>query len=283
MNATKGKNWQQLRASELTLEQKMEVLSRIVKESMTIDFSGGDPLYFDEDRAVVEKATELMPADKINVSMTGCELTKGKIELLKKVNMIEFTLDNLLAIENPSRPRGFNLASMKAMRRLVDAGIMVSAVTILYKPTMTQENLSSIYEWLCRHGIQEWDILKFYPVGRGMDYLDVAPTDQQYIEAINYLRSLKGSTHISFQHSLRVVEGTDRCHAAVNSIGVLPDGEVTACAWALDQNGCSFDGFRIGKLPEESLNAILKRAHTELGYDQRAKYCRAELCARAMK
>lgn len=279
MNATKGNGWRELRKGELTLEKKMKVLSMIAKEGMIIDFSGGDPVYFDEDRAVVERATELLPASKINVSMTGCEITKEKIRLLKKVNMIEFTLDNLPSVENPYRPRGFNLASMKAMRRLVDAGIMVSAVTILYGPTISLENLGSIYEWLCLHGVQEWDILKFYPVGRGMEYPELEPSDNQYLAAINYLRSLDGPTHISFQHSLRVIEGIDRCHAAVNSIGVLPDGEATACAWALDQNGCSFDGFRIGKLPEESLGDILKRAHSEMGYSHRTNYCRAVLCA----
>lgn len=106
--------------NELSFAQKIEVLRKIVEKDMVIDFSGGDPLYFAEDFSVVEEATKLMPGKMINVSMTGCGLTRVKLELLKKVNMVEFTLDNLPGTPNPFRPRGYNLASMKAMKRLVE-------------------------------------------------------------------------------------------------------------------------------------------------------------------
>lgn len=259
---------------ELSYSQKIEVLNMIAEKNMIIDFSGGDPLYFEDDFAIVQKATKLLPPEKINVSMTGCKLSQTKIELLKKINMVEFTLDNLPDRKNPFRPQGFNRASMKAMERLVEAGVKVSAVTILYNETIAEENLLSLYSYLCKNKIQEWDILKYIPVGRGMDYKDIAPTDEQYLSAIKFLRGLNGSTHISFQHSLRVIEGASKCYATINSFGILPDGEVTACAWALDRNGHTFDGFRIGKLPEENLDVIIKRAHDKLGFNHQADYCR---------
>ncbi|MDD4271470.1 MAG: radical SAM/SPASM domain-containing protein [Patescibacteria group bacterium] len=283
----KGKERTQIIAEqkkkELSFAQKLGVLKMIAGKNMIIDFSGGDPLYSEDDLAIVQKAIEFLPPEKINISMTGCELTQSKIELLKKINMVEFTLDNLPDRENPFRPRGFNRASMKAMRRLVESGIKVSAVTILYNITITEENLRSIYAWLCKNGIQEWDILKYIPVGRGMDYKKIIPTDEQYLFTMKFLRSLNGSTHISFQHSLRVIEETSKCHATINSFGVLPNGEAIACAWALDRNGCTFDGFQIGKLPDESLDVILKRAREKLGFNHQTSYCRANLCAMSMQ
>lgn len=264
---------------ELSFIQKIEILGMIAEKNMIIDFSGGDPLYFKEDFAIVKRATELLPSEKINVSMTGCKLTQAKVELLKKINMVEFTLDNLPGRENPFRPRGFNCASMQAMRHLVKFDIKVSAVTILYNTTIAEENLRSIYAWLCKNGIQEWDILKYIPVGRGMAYKKIAPTNEQYLSVMKFLRGLNGSTHISFQHSLRVIEGTSKCHATINSFGILPDGEATACAWALDKNGNTFNNFRIGKLPEENIDVILKRAHDKLGFNRQTDYCRANLCA----
>lgn len=260
--------------TELSYGQKVEVLKIIAEKNMVIDFSGGDPLYFDDDFAIVQKATELLPPEKINVSMTGCKLSRTKIDLLRKINMVEFTLDNLPDRINLFRPQGFNRASMQAMKQLVKAGVKVSAVTILYSATISEENLLSIYSYLCKNEIQEWDILKYIPVGRGIDYKDIAPTNEQYLSAINSLRGLNGSTHISFQHSLRLIEGTSKCHATINSFGILPNGEVTACAWALDKNGHIFDGFRIGKLPEENLDVIIERAHGNLGFNHQVDYCR---------
>lgn len=271
--------YQKQKKSELTFAQKLEVLRKIVDKGMVIDFSGGDPLYFSEDFAVVEEGVRLLPQEKVNVSMTGCDLTEKKVELLKKVNMVEFTLDNLPATQNPFRPRGFNLSSMEAMKILVRAGVKVSAVTILYANTISAENLRGIYGWLCENGVQEWDILKYYPVGRGEGNVRVSPTEDEYLAAMDFLRGLQGSTHISFQHSLRVIEGTAKCHAAVNSIGILPDGQVTACAWALHKGGDSFEDFKIGKLPEDDLDEILERARIGLGFQNQVDFCRITGCS----
>lgn len=267
---------------ELSFDQKLKVLKMIAEKNMIIDFSGGDPLYFKDDFAIVQKAIDLLPPEKINVSMTGCKLTQAKVDLLKRINMVEFTLDNLPNRENLFRPRGFNRASMKAMRQLTEANIKVSAVTILYGTTIAEENLQSIYAWLCKNGIQEWDILKYIPVGRGMDFRKIIPTDEQYLSAMKFLRNLNGFTHISFQHSLRVIEGKSKCHAAINSFGILPNGDIAACAWALDRNGRIFDGFQIGKLPEENLDVILGRAHNKLGFNRQTNYCRTSLCVANM-
>ena len=153
---------QKEKGKELTLAEKLAVLKILADKDFEIDFSGGDPLYYDEDFRVVEQATRWLPARKIGVSMTGSKITDAKLELLKKISVAEFTLDNLPEIENVFRPRGYNFASMIAMKKCVAAGIKTRAVTVLYSATISNENLESVYRWLCENSIPEWELLRFY-------------------------------------------------------------------------------------------------------------------------
>jgi len=49
---------------KLTLAEKLTVLKSLVDRDFEIDFSGGDPLYYNEDFRVVEQATRWLPARK---------------------------------------------------------------------------------------------------------------------------------------------------------------------------------------------------------------------------
>jgi MoaA/NifB/PqqE/SkfB family radical SAM enzyme len=230
---------------ELTLAEKLAVLRVLAEKDFEIDFSGGDPLYYEEDFKVVEQATYWLPSRRISVSMTGAKLSEAKLELLKKVGTVEFTLDNLPERENPFRPRGYNLASMVAMKKCVAEGIRVRVVTVLYSATISQENLKNIYQWLCENKIPERELLRFYPVGRAAKLRKLTPSNSEYIQTMEFLRSLRGFTKIFFQHSLRILEGSLKCPAVIDSIGILPDGQVTACAWAIDEECYPFKGFRL--------------------------------------
>ena len=231
-------------------------------------------LYYDEDFRVVEQATRWLPSQKISVSMTGSNITDTKLELLKKVSAVEFTLDNLPEMENPFRPRGYNFASMIAMKKCIAAGIKVRAITVLYQTTISQENLESVYHWLCENAVSEWELLRFYPVGRAVKFSELTPSVSEYLDVMKFLRRLHGSTKIFFQHSLRILKRTIKCSAVVESIGILPGGEVTACAWAMDNNTQPFKEFYLGKLPEDDLYEIIDRAQKIPEYSERTKFCR---------
>ena len=263
------------KGEELTLAEKLTVLKILADRGFEIDFSGGDPLYYDEDFQVVEQATRWLPSRKIGVSMTGNKITDAKLEVLKKVGVVEFTLDNLPDVENPLRPRGYNLASMIAMKKCVAVGVKTRAVTVLYPTTMTEKNLESVYRWLCENGISEWELLRFYPVGRGIKLAELTPSNSEYLKTMKFLRGLHGFTKIFFQPSLRILEGAIKCPAVVDSIGILPDGTVTACAWAIDDNCRPYPEFRLGKLPEDDLDEILENALKIPEYCKRTNFCRA--------
>ena len=210
----------------------------------------------------------------INVSTTGVAFNKRKFEILKRAGKVELTLDNLNNIGNPYRPKGYNTSSMRVLKKLTSIDIRCSAVTILYPLTMARNNLTSLHKWLCNNGIPQWDILKFSTVRCGTGKEDLVVSDKKYLETMRFIENLGGSIQIAFQHSLRMLTGKDICRAAHESIGILPDGTVISCAWALDENGRPLDGFRLGKLPEDHLSDILKKTLKSPDYKNRLATCR---------
>jgi MoaA/NifB/PqqE/SkfB family radical SAM enzyme len=265
---------QKNKKEELTLADKLLVLKLLVERGFQIDFSGGDPLYYDEDFRIIEQAVRWLPSSKIDVSMTGAKITESKLRLLKGVHIVEFTLDNLTDRENPFRPRGYNSASMLAINKCVDAGVNVRGVTVLYPFTLSKGNLEDIYEWLCENGASEWELLRFYPIGRAARFLDLIPKTEDYLETMQFLRTLKGSTKIFFQHSLNILEGTKKCPALKESIGILPGGEVVLCPWAMNVRTKPFKEFDLGRLPEDNLDDIIDKARKKLEHLDTEKCCR---------
>ena len=256
---------------ELSLAEKMQVLRDLCDEGYNIDFSGGDPLYYDEDLQVVEQATEWLSAEKISVSMTGVELTKRKIELLKKVKEVEFTIDFPSDIQYFTRPKGYHLGSIVALKKCISTGIRTRAVTVLYPLTMKESNLRSVYEIFCELGVIEWEILRFYPVGKASYFPHLMLSNEDYLLTMALLRTFQGSTKIFFQHSLRMLEGDGVCPAVHESLGVLPDGSVSACAWAInDQVQPISNYFNLGKMPEQKISDIVKSAKKRPEYHRDA-------------
>ena len=187
---------------------------------------------------------------------------------------MEFTLDNLPETRNPFRPNDFNIASMKAMRKCVANGIRVRAITVLYFKTMSERNLTDLYSWLCKNNVSEWELLRYYPVGRGINLTKNLPSKEKYLEVMRFLRSLHGPTKVFFQHSLNMLEKDISCPAVTNSFSILPDGTVVACAWALDKNCSPLSGFYLGKLPEENIDSVITKAQQNPIYCRRVNFCR---------
>jgi len=163
---------------------------------------------------------------------------------------------------------------MIAMKKCVAAGIKTRAVTVLYSTTILKENLESIYRWLCENNIPEWELLRFYPVGRAAKLVKLNPSNSEYLDTLKFLRGFRGPTKIHFQYLLRMLEGTTRRPAVIKQIGIFPGGEITSCAWAMDNNTLPFKEFYLGKLPKDDLDEIIDRARKTPEYSERVKFCR---------
>ena len=187
---------------------------------------------------------------------------------------VEFTLDNPPEVNNLARPQGYHFATVVALQECVERDIKVRAVTVLYPNTMKETNLRGVYNLLCEMGISEWELLRFYPVGRGRIRQKTIPSSSDYKETMQFLRSFRGSTKIFFQHSLRMLEAKIICPAVREAIGILPDGQVTACAWGIDRKAQPLPEFYLGKLPEQRLSEIIQEAKTKPEFQEEASYCR---------
>ena len=259
---------------KLDIRKKIKILKILAANGVKIDFSGGDPLFRHEDFTVVEEATKILPKEKIDVSMTGYEFNKKKLHLLKKVGKVEISIDNVPGEVNPFRPKEFNFSAISTLETIAKEGIFCSAVTTLYPHTANKESLKKLFELLCEKMIPKWNILRFYPVGRGVKLSNLNLAEKELIEIMDFLDLLNGSTEIALQHSLRILRGEYQCHAAVKSIGILPDGTISACGWGLDENSRPLPCFELGKLPKDSLDNTLKKAREKMGYEERMGYCR---------
>ena len=138
------------------------------------------------------------------------------------------------------------------------------------KPT----NLKNVYDFLCDIGVNEWELLRFYPIGRGGIRQKSIPSASDYKETMQFLRSFRGSTKIFFQHSLKMLEEKIVCPAVREAIGILPDGQVTACAWGIDRKTQPFPEFFLGKLPEQRLSEIIQTAKAKPKFQPEVNYCR---------
>ncbi len=230
----KSKEHQTIKRKELSFDEKIVVVRQFAETDFSVDFSGGDPLFFPEDLHVVREATKLLPKERISVSTTGIEFGMEKVKLLQNVDLAEFTLDTLPEMENPWRPSGFHASSLTALELCSCHSVATQAVTTLYPLTMTEENLTRVYEKLCEIGVTSWELLRFYPVGRAYNQPHLEPSIDDYLRVMDFVRGFQGSTRIMFQHSLRMLEENESCMAGNRTLGILPDGQVVACAWALD-------------------------------------------------
>lgn len=92
---------------------------------------------------------------------------------------------------------------------------------------------------------------------------------------MDFVDGFRGFTKIVFQHSLRLLRGEGECPAVWKSIGILPNGKVTACAWAInEQMEPISELFYLGKLPEENLEEIIRKGREKAEFRKVVKYCR---------
>lgn len=257
----KSKVHRAIKHKELSFDEKMAVVRQFADTDLSVDFSGGDPLFFLEDLHVVQEATKLLPKERISVSTTGIEFGAEKVELLQHVDLAEFTLDTLPETENAWRPSGFHASSLATLELCSHHGVATQAVTTLYPLTMTEDNLMRVYEKLCAIGVTSWELLRFYPVGRAYNQRHLEPSIDDYLRIMNFVRNFQGSTRIVFQHSLRMLEENESCMAGNRTLGILPNGQVVACAWALD--GCAqpaHEYLSLGHVPTEHIAEIATAA-----------------------
>jgi MoaA/NifB/PqqE/SkfB family radical SAM enzyme len=256
---------------ELTFIQKKEIINQLMPNKFEIDFSGGellvDPLNID----LVLHASERLGAQNIGISISGAFLTDEIIDRLSgKISNVELTLDYVPFKPYHLRPFGYHEQAAYAIMRLKEKGISVGVQTVLLKDNMQEEKLTELLKWLEKNNVDEWSLLRFFPSGRGKNYSHLMPTNSDYNSVVSTIKHMARNSHIklSFQYLLpNHSKHTLECRAVKKSIGILPNGKVIACFWAISPGmRIEDDLFYLGDLKEQSINEILS--------GNRAKYWR---------
>ena len=247
---------------ELSFNQQMEVIEQLDGNEFKIDFSGGDVLINPRNIDLILIASEKFGAENIGLSIPGTFTTPQTLKRLSgKISNVEITMDNIPGISDPHRPLNYAKYASLAIERLVDAGFSVGVQTVLRRENMLKGVMTKLHNHLQILGVQKWSFLQFAPVGRGYGKYESLSTNYEYREFSDVLKQItRGSAlEVHYQYLMPLREEREfRCRAVNHSIGITPEGKVSACFWAFKPNGELFDEVVLGKVPEENIVDILR-------------------------
>ena len=255
---------------ELPFARKLALMDELAEvnenRDVYIDFSGGEIFTNPEENLkVMERAACILGRDKIGVSCSGFALDDQLAEQLAHVaSECEMTMDTPPGAPYAFRPMGYALAAAHAVEPLQHYGIRVGIQTVLAASNCTEDNLSAVYSWLCEHNVDNWSLLRFYPSGRGAKYPEQRLSAERECWAVQFIQSLDRQNHaprkpvVDFHYTIKGhSKYSCECRCVRRSIGILPNGDVTACFWAVGENHVVLPEYLLGSLRKDTLPQIL--------------------------
>ena len=258
---------------ELSFDQKLEVIDKIAEATqlrdIRVDFSGGEIFTDLRNVEVIEYAARLLGQDRIGISSSGFRIDdEMALRLSQCISECEMTMDTAPGQPYPLRPMGYAIAAAKAAPFLKKHGISTGIQTVLARSNCREDILRNVYKWVCQEGIDCWSLLKFYPSGRGAAYPHEKLDPDQEVWAVRFIQQLDEANpspdkpKVDFHYTMKGhPKHSDECRCVKKSIGIMPDGSVTSCFWAVDANtGIIAPKFKLGNLREQSLTDIISGA-----------------------
>ena len=246
--------------NEISIEQKKEIIDKISTRDVRLDMSGGEIFINDENFDVIRYASNKIGRSNLGVTTSGAFLNPSRIKSLSElISDFEVTLDCAPYQFYKMRPIGYHEYGSMALLEMSKYDVTTGAQTVV-----TLENIDMLFElhdWLELNNIKEWSLLRFFPVGRGENYKSITPSSKEYAEIIEKLkRHNEGKNlQLNFQYLLPNHEKFSlKCRAVKKSIGILPNGDVTACFWSLEK-GMKINGdkFQLGNILNSNLEDIM--------------------------
>lgn len=262
---------------ELTLDQKMTILSNIDVEGTRLDVSGGDPLVVSDNVAVLKAASAKLGREHVTLTATGSGLAGIDLnELAQLVDEFNFTYDSASKDDVADRPDAYAAANLAVGRKLAALGATTRAEFPITRATNNPDHIRRIFMNLHDAGISKLLLMRLFPSGRGATVEEKTLTREEYLAAITQLRALErefGSPTVKLQCALRHLE-TDTnsgstmkdnpCDMVRESFGLTPLGVLLASPWAINSKGWPSDpDFVLGNLLEKPLSEILASARVK--------------------
>lgn len=268
MGAVADKN---CRKDELNLKRKLSLMDDLAEvnnslRDVYIDFSGGEIFTNEENIRVIEKAAQLLGKEKVGISSSGYKIDDSVAQRLSHcISDCEMTMDVVPGKEYKLRPFGYGIAAEKAIPHLQKYGIGTGIQTVLAHSNCNEDNLRALYEYLCSAGVDNWSILKFYPSGRGAAYSEEVLTKEEEAKAVEFIKGLDKENQsfkkpkIDFHYTMKGHEkSSEECRCVRKSIGIMPNGVVTSCFWAINSStGVVNPKYNLGSVKENSLAEII--------------------------
>lgn len=256
---------------ELTLDQKLTILSNIDVEGVRLDISGGDPLVVSDNVTVLKAASAKLGRDHVTLTATGSGLVGIDLaELAPLVSEFNFTYDSASIADVADRPDAYASKNLVVGRKLAALGAATRAEFPITSETNDPDHIRRLYKNLHDAGIAKLLLMRLFPSGRGATVEEKTLSREEYLAAITQLRALErefGAPRVSLQCALRHIEagvastvaGTlNPCDMVRESFGLTPLGVLLASPWAINAKGWPSDpDFVLGSLLEKPLSAIL--------------------------
>lgn len=241
------------------------------KRKLKVDLSGGELMTDLRNLEIAEEIAHIIGKENVGISTSGYGIDDKIAQKLSAiVSEVELTMDTPPGISYRLRPLDYAKTAAHAVPLLKKYNISTGIQTVLTKSNSNYQNLKALYEWLCLHNVDEWSLLRFYPSGRGANFTDEILTDNELLEIIHYIQTLDSQNTSSqkpklhFHYTMKGHEGyTTECRCVKKSIGIFPNGDVTACFWASDHETHITDKrFYLGNIQTDSLSNILENSHS---------------------
>lgn len=256
---------------ELTLNQKMTILSNIDVEGVRLDISGGDPLVVSDNFTLLKAASAKLGQGGITLTATGSGLVGVDLtELASLVGEFNFTYDSASKGDVADRPDAYAAANLAVGRKLAALGAATRAEFPITRATNDPDHIRRLYMNLHEAGIAKLLLMRLFPSGRGATVEEKTLTGEEYLAAIAQLRALElefGRPVVKLQCALRHIDtgatsvsasNLNPCDMVRESFGLTPLGVLLASPWAINSKGWpSHPEFVLGSLLEEPLSAIL--------------------------
>lgn len=262
--------------NELSQERKISLMNELKEinqfREIYIDFSGGEIFTNMDNVDVIEIAADLFGKDHVGISTSGYQMSDELAKRLSNcISYCEMTMDTVPRQEYSLRPTDYSIKAENAIPLLKKYNINIGIQTVLAHSNCKKtsngnyEILKEIYNYLCEKEIDKWSLLKFYPSGRGSNYRQEILDETEEEEIVKFIKNLdkkntfKKKPEIDFHYNIKGHEKySTECRGVRKSIGILPDGTVTACFWALDSTGKVIDDYLLGSVKENTLKEILE-------------------------
>lgn len=257
-------------SDELSWEEKIAVVDMIAELSkirdVRCDISGGELFTDLRHMELLRRLSDSIGKDKIGISISGAYLNEDMVkELSTIINDVELTMDCAPHLPYPSRPKRYHEVAAKAAILLKEENIKVGIQTVLTRDNCNVHMMEEQLKWMCEHHIDSWSFIKFFPVGRGCNHPEKAISDEEWLwyqeNLERTVRLQKSKTPQLDYHYLMPnhAKHSTECRCVKKSIGILPNGVVSSCFWALDGKRQPLNPrFLLGKVPEERLCDILE-------------------------